>query len=93
MGCVRHFSFLVLSGAVNYLAEHPELKVLVDEDNKNVVYTKIWKMISRLFAIPIDTGYRTKKKVEAGVREEQLTAKEMQGIGAFVGTADIFLMH
>lgn len=26
---------------MNYLAEHPELKaVLVDEDNKNVVYTQ-----------------------------------------------------
>ncbi len=39
------------------------------KDNKNVVYTKIWKMISRLFAIPIDTDYRTKKKVEAGVKK------------------------
>ena len=60
--CTALFVF-GFNGAVNYLAEHPELKaVLVDEDNRTWFIPKIWKMISRLFAIPIDTELSNQKR-------------------------------
>lgn len=59
------------NGAVNYLAEHPELKaVLVDEDNKNVVYTKNLENDFQVVRHTYRYGViEPKKEVEVGVKK------------------------
>jgi thiamine biosynthesis lipoprotein len=68
--CTALFVF-GFNGAVNYLAEHPELKaVLVDEDNKNVVYTKNLENDFQVVRHTYRYGViEPKKKVEAGVKK------------------------